>query len=175
MWYFWNSSQIMSVICITLLYFKMCNFFVCRNSGFLQIRKGVDQQKNSEGRGKTEPSPPDFIFGGIPSCDPSFRPEECCFSLHWNAVQVNQTRGYFKLWEMQPKLCFIIIARHFVFRVLPDSTWLPCITMRMQTDHRPNPGKVFLSTRSTFQRLWRDNAQPNPTRQSQHSVSVDIF
>ena len=64
---------------------------VCSNSNFLQVGEVADQQKGAEGCCKTEPPPPNFIFGGFPCGYSSFCPQKCCLSLYWKAVQVKKS------------------------------------------------------------------------------------
>ncbi|KAL0961678.1 hypothetical protein UPYG_G00352740 [Umbra pygmaea] len=57
-----------------------------------------------------------------------------------------------------PKECCFPLYWNAV-QTLP--TWLPCIIMKMQTDHRP---KVYHSSKSIFPRLGRESAELNLRR-----------
>lgn len=56
-----------------------------------------------EGRSEDQSAPTDPKYWGISQPDPSLRPEECCLSLHRNAVQV----GVFLFW-FSKKACSLV-------------------------------------------------------------------
>lgn len=153
----------------------LLSLLVCRNSGVPHVREGADKQKDSEGCCQTQPSPPDLVSGGFPQRYPSFYTKECHLSIYRKAVQVNQFRVTWHSWESWPKLSIIMIISNFSFLSLSGFTWLPCITTRTLTDHKRKHGKACPSSRSTFQRLWRESVAWNHIGPNRHSVSVQFF